>query len=344
MTLSHLVLALAPLLAAPLPVSQDPVHDPEPQGPEPQGTDAAGTHSRTMEIGGDQREFLLHIPEAYDSSDRKGPVPLVVMLHGRTSNGKQAASAYYGWTKLSNQEGFVVAFPTALGRPTSWKASWAGKPTDDSLFLAALIDELVGELEVDPNRVYMTGYSSGGFMSYSFAATHGEKVAAIGPVAGLSVDRGRPAAPVSVISFHGMEDRVVPYDKNRWRAATAVESAERFAKHGGCKAVDREELQSDRVHLDRWINPKDGTEVALYSIEGGDHGWPRGGRRSVPATRLIWEFFEEHPRKPKRGPAKSQAPAASREPGDSGRAPARRPEEPQSTPATKVTQVAGPSR
>ena len=277
-----------------------------------------------MEIGGAERGFLLHVPDAYDSPGRKEPVPLVVMLHGRTSNGKQAASAYYGWTKLSDQEGFVVAFPTALGKPTSWKASWAGKPTGDSLFLAALIDELVGELDVDPNRVYMTGHSSGGFMSYSFAATHGDKVAAIGPVAGLSVDRGRPSAPVSVISFHGMTDQVVPYGKNRWRAATAVESAERFAKHGGCKTVDREELQGGRVHLDRWINAKNGTEVSLYSIEGGDHGWPRGGRRSLPATTLIWEFFQAHPREAKKASEPSEKTAPTKMPGESSKSPERK--------------------
>ena len=339
MTPSHLLLALAPLFPATTPGPQDPGREHEAPS-----TSAAGTHSRTMEVGGAERRYLLHIPDAYDSPDRKGPAPLVVMLHGRTSNGKQAASAYYGWTKLSNQEGFVVAFPTALGKPTSWEASWAGKATDDSLFLASLIDELVDELEVDPHRVYMTGHSSGGFMSYSFAATHGDKIAAIGPVAGLSVDRGRPSAPVSVISLHGMSDRVVPYARNRWRVATAVESAERFAKHSGCKAVDREELQSGRVHLDRWINAKTGIEVSLYSIEGGDHGWPRGGRRSVEATTLIWEFFKEHPRKPKRGPATSTVPEPPQEPGESGKTRGHPKEHALVSRTTNIEQVTGPIR
>lgn len=311
MTLHHLLLALA--LAWPAEaLSQPAPDDPAPDDPAPETSQAdlpAGTHNLTLEVGGVERKYVLHVPRSYGAADRKGEVPLVLMLHGRTSSGVQAASRYYGWTGLSEEEGFVVAFPTALGKPTSWKASWAGRPTDDSRFLADLIDEIVDEFEIDPSRVYMTGHSSGGFMSYSFAATHGDKVAAIGPVAGLSIDRKRPAAPVSVISFHGMADRVVPYGRNRWRAATAVESAERFAKHGDCKAMDREELQGDRVHLDRWVNAKDGTEVALYSIEGGDHGWPRGGRRSPPATKLIWEFFEAHPRRSGEDPAEPEPPA-----------------------------------
>ena len=198
----------------------------------------------------------------------------------------------------------MALFPTALGSPTSWEGAWRGKPTDDSVFLSDLIDLMLEELKIDENRVFMTGHSSGGFMSFSFAASHGDKVAAIAPVAGLVVDRSKPAMPVSLISFHGMADAVVPYGKSNWGTPTAPEAAELFAKHNGCEPEERKELKKGKVHLDVWSGGDRGTEVAFYSIEGGDHGWPRGGSKSVSATELIWEFFEAHPRLPEGGDRK----------------------------------------
>jgi len=255
-----------------------------------------GTTERTIESSGEQREFLVHIPRRYKQVSKKQPVPLVIMLHGRTGSGKGAAGAYYGWKQLADKEDFVAVFPTALGKPTSWQGAWRGKPTEDSIFLSDVIDLMLEELRIDEDRVFMTGHSSGGFMSFSFAATHGEKVAAIAPVAGLAVDRSKPAVAVSMISFHGMADDVVPYDKRRW-GLTAPGSAALFAAHCGCGEAERTDLKKGKVHLDVWTGGKAGTEVAFYSIEGGGHGWPRGGPKSVPATELIWEFFEAHPRK-----------------------------------------------
>ena len=249
-----------------------------------------------MESSGKEREFLLHVPRSYEKDARKAPVPLVVMLHGRTGSGKVAASPYYGWRELSEKEGFVVVFPSALGSPTSWEGAWRGRPTEDSIFLAEMIDLVLEELEIDGDRVFMTGYSSGGFMSFYFAVTHASKVAAIAPVAGLVVNRSRPAQPVSLISIHGMADSIVPYGEGKWRMPTAPESAELFAEHNGCGPVERTELKRGRVHCDRWTDGRGGSEVVFYSIEGGNHGWPQGGSRTVEATRLIWEFFEAHPR------------------------------------------------
>ena len=258
----------------------------------------SGTHKRTLKSNDKERQFLLHIPRNYKKAVKKESAPLVIMLHGRTSNGAMAASRYYGWKELSEKEGFVAVFPTALGSPTSWEGAWRGKKTNDSVFLSDLIDLMLEELKIDENRVFMTGHSSGGFMSFSFAASNADKVAAIAPVAGLVMDKSKPALPVSLISFHGMADSIVPYGTSRWGTPTAMESAELFAKHNGCKAAERVELNKGKVHLDTWIKGKKETEVHFYSIEGGSHGWPQGGSKSVAATELIWEFFEAHPRKP----------------------------------------------
>ncbi|MFT4841830.1 MAG: polyhydroxybutyrate depolymerase [Planctomycetota bacterium] len=260
-----------------------------------------GTEERTLKVDGTEREYLLHIPRGFKKSEKKR-APLVIMLHGRTSNGKQAASSYYGWTKLADKECFVAVFPTALGTPTSWQAAFRGKPTVDTKFLAELIDAVVAELLLDKDRVFMTGHSSGGFMSYSFAAMHADKVAAIGPVAGLNISRDKPKLPVSVISFHGIADDVVAYDKEHGKNAkysgmpSAIESAAAFAKHNECAAKpERTELHKGKVLLDTWADGASATRVELYSIKDWKHGWPTG-RAKVSATKLIWTFFEQHAR------------------------------------------------
>ena len=262
-----------------------------------------GTEERTFKVGDTEREYLLHIPRGFKKSEKKR-APLVIMLHGRTSNGKQAASNYYGWTRLANKEGFVAVFPTALGTPTSWRAAFRGKPTVDTKFLVELIDTVVAELSLDEDRVFMTGHSSGGFMSYSFATMHPDKVAAIGPVAGLNIGRGKPKLPVSVISFHGMADDVVAYDREHGRGAkyggmpSAIDSAAAFAKHNACAAEPiRTELHKGKVLLDTWVDGTSATRVELYSLKGWKHGWP-SGRAKVSATDLIWKFFEDHARAP----------------------------------------------
>lgn len=276
----------------------------------------AGLEERTLDVGGTEREYLLRIPRGFKKSDNKR-APLVVMLHGRTSNGKSAASSYYGWSKLADKKGFVAVFPTALGTPTSWDAAFTGKPTRDTKFLAQLIDAVVAELSLDKDRVFMTGHSSGGFMSYSFAAMHADKVAAIGPVAGLNIARTKPKVPVSVIAFHGIADNVVAYDKENGKKATwrgmpsAMESAAAFAKHNGLAANSvRTELQDGRVLLDTWAADKSSVRVELYSLEGWGHGWPRSSKAN--ATQMIWRFFEEHARpapseQPKKGKQKRRA-------------------------------------
>lgn len=263
----------------------------------------AGLHERTMRSSDTERQYLVHIPRRFKAG-QKETLPLVVMLHGRTSNGRQAASSYYGWTDLADKESFIAVFPTALGTPTSWEGAWYGKPTADSIFLAELIGLLKSELPVDSDRVFMTGHSSGGFMSYSFAATHSDQVAAIGPVAGLVLSKASVTAPVSVVSFHGIADNIVAYDNEHGKNAafngmpSAIESAAFFAGQVGCeKEPVRTTIAKGKVFVDTWTQGQGGAEVVLYSIDGGDHGWPKGGAKSVDATKLIWEFFAAHPRR-----------------------------------------------
>lgn len=265
-----------------------------------------GLHERTLQVGEKEREFLVKIPRGY-VKDLEDPVPVVLMLHGRGSDGEQAASRYYGWSALADAEEFIAVFPTALGRPRSWQAAFRGRATDDTTFLSQLVETLVEDYAIDPARVFMTGHSSGGFMSYSFAALHPEKVAAIAPVAGLFLGAKGPKVPVSVISFHGQADNIVAYDDEFGQKATyrgmrsALDSCALFARSlardDEVPERQRTELADGEVLLDTWADGPRGTRIEFYSLKGWGHGWP-GERAKVEATPLIWAFFEEHAREP----------------------------------------------
>ncbi len=259
------------------------------------------TTDRTIKVGKKKRTYILHLPKRYNKKQKK-LIPMVLMLHGRGGTPRIASGPYYGdWKHLADKENFIAVFPAALGSPAAWE-SWGWQNSRDCKFLSKLIKSLIKEHRIDKNKVFMTGHSSGAYMSYCFAAAHGDKVAAIGPVSGLFIDRVGPKVSVSVIAIHGMSDQVVGYDRNYGKKAafvgprSAMESAEFFAKYNSCSERKRKDSAKGRIHVDTWAHGKNKTEVVLYSLEGGGHEWPHDGSRSINATKIIWKFFKSHPR------------------------------------------------
>src|SRR5690606_9365848 len=92
----------------------------------------------------------------------------------------------------------------------------ARRQVDDVGFLDALLDDALSRWPLDPSRVYATGISNGGMMSYRLAADLNDRIAAIAPVAG-SLVHDPPSLPrgVPTIHFHGTHDEFVPYHGGR---------------------------------------------------------------------------------------------------------------------------------
>jgi predicted peptidase len=145
--------------------------------------------------------YLLFLPEGYDQSDKRWP--LILFLHGAGETGSDLAMVKkHGPPKIVEKKKdfpFIVVSPQAPRR--GWNPS----------ALNALLDEVEAKYKVDPDRVYLTGLSMGGFGTWALAAAHPERFAAIVPICG----GGRPAdaqrlknLPVWV--FHGAKDRTVP--------------------------------------------------------------------------------------------------------------------------------------
>ncbi|HJY87163.1 MAG TPA: hypothetical protein VKE24_10035, partial [Candidatus Acidoferrales bacterium] len=116
-------------------------------------------------------------------------------------------------------ENFLVAYPSGTGRssrmPTWNSGNCCGyameNKVDDVAFIRALIDNLEHNYSVDPRRIFVTGISNGGMMSYRIGCELADQIAAIAPVEGAQNIDCWPSGPVSVILFHGSKDRLVPF-------------------------------------------------------------------------------------------------------------------------------------
>jgi polyhydroxybutyrate depolymerase len=269
---------------------------------------AAGNHDQTLTVGGRERTYLLHMPPG--TADPAG-WPLVIVLHG-LSGSPSAVALSTGWSRQADTVGAVVVYPAGI--ENSWNARFCCGPAqeqgiDDVGFIRTLIAAVGQAVPVDTHRVYVTGISNGGFMSYRLGCALADQIAAIGPVAGALLEPAcAPSAPVSVLAFHGTADPLVPYDgatgpqgATLW--PSVLHSVGFWARHDGCAFTPPTPTPLAGGVLDTiWPGCPAGTAVELITIPGGGHLWPGGvgsandPAHAVDATALLWTFFAAHPR------------------------------------------------
>lgn len=268
-----------------------------------------GDRSDTIEVGGRTRSYFVHVPPQYDG---KTAVPLVLVLHGATQSAA-SAERVSGMSAKADMENFLVAYPTGtsrLGFAPTWNAgnccAYAQQNNvDDVGFFRALVNKLKNDYTIDAKRVYATGISNGGMMSYRLACELSDQVAAVAPVEGAQDVTCNPASPVSVIIFHGTADRLVPFNGGTTpfqigsrRSDTSVADTVAFwVKQDGCSATPQEG-EVKEAHFYAYSGCRNGTGVALYAIQGGHHMCPgaRLSHNNVPATDIMWSFFVQHPK------------------------------------------------
>jgi len=296
---------------------------PQPTAAVSGGVFLTGDSNQTLQVGEVQRTYLLHVPASYDGTKS---VPLVLAFHGALGTGL-GMSRLTAFSALSDRKGFVVAYPDGLNR--QWND---GRPTrllslrnaDDVQFVSTLVEHLSQTLHIDPKQVYATGISNGAMLSHRLACELSDKIAAIGPVAGTIPQHlagtCAPQIPVSVIMFHGTEDPLVPFNGGAIlsdplsRVLSASDTALHWAKLNGCPiwpqiATEPGANPADGTYIQRGVYGPcpNGSEVVLYTIEGGGHTWPGGVQylperiigktsRNINATEVIWDFFEQHPK------------------------------------------------
>jgi polyhydroxybutyrate depolymerase len=183
-----------------------------------------------------------------------------------------------------------------------------------------VIDDVAELRAIDRGRVYATGMSNGGMLTYQLAAAHPQWLAAIAPVSAAIGGTSRngepfviapPERPVPLMIIHGKRDRYVLYDGGSSalvgypkRSNMAVADAlSLWSAADGCAAEPaRGEPVPGKLRLIDYGACRDGSALVLWEIEDGEHNWPQdvrfpapdGGTRS--AAEEILAFFAGHSR------------------------------------------------
>jgi poly(3-hydroxybutyrate) depolymerase len=165
-----------------------------------------GTSTVNLQSGGMNRSYLLHIPPGYDGTK---PLPLVFDVHGYTSFASEQLMRSK-WDQMADKEGFVLIDPEGVNK--SWNAGscCGGNSQDDVKYFRDVVAKATAELCIDKKRVYVSGHSNGGAMTYRLACEAADIFAAVAPVCGwMTVSNCNPARPIPVLAIRGLNDGTV---------------------------------------------------------------------------------------------------------------------------------------
>ena len=290
-----------------------------------------GDHMLELTHHGLKRHYVVHVPKAYDG---KIPVPVVIMFHG--GGGKaRGAMQETGWSAKSDKENFLVVYPEGVPRDPSRRGSFVANPQswndgsqraivaaslkniDDVGFVNTMLDDVSVKFRIDPHRLYATGFSNGASMTFRAGRELSARLAAIAPVAGSDwLEQPAPAQSLSLLYLTGTADPLNPLEggeitlggKPAGNKPPVREFIDKWVKMLGCVSEPKTIYERDGVKGLAYITCRDQAEVVFYTVAGMGHFWP-GGMSHLPervigksfnkisATDVIWEFFQQHPRK-----------------------------------------------
>ncbi len=242
--------------------------------------------------------------------------PLVIVLHGGGGHAEGAVQRFR-MHDLGQKVGFHTVYPQGSRREDgrrSWNAGQRSDfDSDDVGFISVLIKRLVKEYSVDPQRVYVTGFSAGGMMAYRLGCELSEQIAAIAPVAGaLTFDKCRPTRPVALFHIHGERDQNVPLNgENQSNVRRAdyrplQSTITRWQNFNHCQP-DLIPILSEYDAIADCRNTKScngDRTVAFCTVQNMGHQWPGAslsrrqqerGEQPIDdfaANDLIWQFFQ----------------------------------------------------
>ncbi|HNY32309.1 MAG TPA: PHB depolymerase family esterase [Fibrobacteria bacterium] len=238
----------------------------------------------TFQVGGVERTAIVYAPK-----DLGANRPLFLSMHGLSGDASmQKMMARV--ESIADTAKFLLVYPNGLDK------QWDISGTTDIEFLLKIIDSTASRYGIDRSRVYSSGFSMGGMMSYHLACKNPDKVAAIGAGAGYPLGGQYGCAktrPVPILHIHGELDTFVAFKGIRpFLAKKATEY--------GCSTLTDTtrpypaSKPSSKVTREHW-GPCDKSgrksEITLMTIADMSHNYVTGPH--INMSEEIWNFVKE---------------------------------------------------
>jgi polyhydroxybutyrate depolymerase len=277
-----------------------------------------------MEVDGEDRNFLIHVPESYDGSEA---VPVVFMLHGSSGNGEKFYNIS-GWVQMSEREGFIAVFPTALEYPiaenngrlsTKWSAEGlevdvvpGTEIKDDIPFFREMIQLCKESFAIDASRIYVSGFSNGGgFVKSRLLPQMSDEFAAFSTCGNIGIPIFIPMQDERIPPFQILsgtrDDRTIA--AFGLMEELPLQAAELFAIPTAWAWTQNllDMLSLDSSYSEMPMPPQynqisfsntldDGSQELVYIVVNGlQHRYPNGSNNphNVRAVELIWPWFTQ---------------------------------------------------
>lgn len=254
----------------------------------------AGDTMQMVQVDTKLRSYLLHVPSSYTGTS---PVPLIVDFHSlRVTGSWQRTQSTF--PALVDAQGVVMAFPDGLSGPAG--AAWNVGPccvgdVDDVAFTRQLVAQIQSLACVDPARIYATGFSMGGGMANYLGCQAADLFAGIAPASfdllQENVADCKPVRPLTVVSFRGMADPIVPYAGGASSVVagmpiTFLGAQATFQKWAALDGCTGDPSAPDGNGCASYTSCSGGVQVTLCANQGG--------QQQGDAT-IAWPILQQHP-------------------------------------------------
>ena len=230
----------------------------------------------TESIGGTSRTWMLDVPTGYDASK---PYRLIFVWHPLGGSGSQIVSG--GFNGLKSLANNTAVFATADGlngsnSEASGTGYWNANGGDMKL-LQTMLDKINAGLCIDQQRIFSTGFSFGGMMTYTVGFQFKNVFRAIAPCSGkegvITYDDNNED-PLAIMAFHGDSDGFV-------KTALGKAFFDKYAKRNKCGT------QTKAVDPSPCVQYQDCVVPSIWCEFPGQHEqWSQ-----EPAA--IWKFFSQ---------------------------------------------------
>ena len=241
------------------------------------------TVNLNYKVAGVDRQTILYAPSGLGANP-----PLIYVIHGFNMTGQQEVQLTQ-MNKVADTAKFIVVYPNAL-KNSSNEPSWDLAGANDYAYIMSLIDTVDGRYHIDRKRVYVSGFSQGGFFSFNLGCRYSDVIAAIAPVSGTLNGACTLKRPVPMKFTFGTNEG--------FDVSTFVKSGEKWVQLNGCsptpKVIRPYPAGNPNSVVTRleYTGCTAGADVVIDTVKGGPHEWPMNTQTKINNSVEVWNFFK----------------------------------------------------